>query len=151
MYRLIMSIGMVVTTCLAFGCGSAEESSSTPLTKAQFVRQADRICAKAASERKAAAASFVKGLPGGPAEAEGHLDEGLEQVVAPSLAREAKELAALAAPKNDAAEVSRMTGNLLKASKALAEEGSKAISRSVLRAFEREATGYGLKICSNPY
>jgi len=152
MYRLIMAIGMVAATCLVFGCGSAaEESSSTPLTKAQFIKQADQICAKSAKEREAAAASFIKALPGGAADAEAHLDEGVKQVVAPSMKEEATKLAALAAPENDVAEVSRMIENLSKASEVLAEDGSKGLSGSSLPAFEGEASAYGLKICSNPY
>jgi hypothetical protein len=150
MYRLI--VGIAATICLVSGCGSAAEvSTPTPLTKAQFIKQADRICAKSAKKRDAAAASFVEGLPGGPAEAEAHLEEGFRRVVAPSVRREAQELAALAPPKGDTAVVSRMIGNLAKAGRVLAEEGPKAMSRSGLPAFEREAAAYGLKICPKPY
>jgi hypothetical protein len=152
MYRLITVLGILATTFLAFGCGGTEEESgSTPLTKAQFIKQADRICAKSTKERNAAAAEFIKELPGKSAEAEAHVDQGLKQVVAPSLDRQAEELAALAAPENDAAKVSRMIENLSKASSVIAEEGSKGVRRSGLSDFESEASAYGLKICPNPY
>jgi hypothetical protein len=152
MYRLIMIVGLAASALLALGCGGGgEDSSSAPLTKAQFIKQADRICAKSNRKRNAAAASFIKQLPGGSAEAEAQFDQGLKEVVAPSMNREAKELAALVAPEGDAAELSRMIGNLSKASSAIAEEGVKGVRSSGLPAFESEASAYGLKVCPNPY
>jgi hypothetical protein len=153
MYRVIVVIGLAASAALlALGCGGGgEESSATPLTKAQFIKQADRICAKFTKKRNEAAASFLKDLPGGPAEAEAHFDQGLKQIVAPSMDTEAKELAALVAPEDDAAKVSRMIGNLSKASSVIAEKGSRGVRRSGLSSFESEASAYGLKICPNPY
>jgi hypothetical protein len=152
MYRLIVLIGVMASTAFALGCGgTGEESSSAPLTKAQFIKQADRICAKSTKERNAAALSFMEELPEGSAEAGSHLDEGLKQVVAPLMDREARELAALIAPEEDAAKVSRMIGNLSNASSDIAEEGSKGLRGSTLSTFESEASAYGLKICSNFY
>jgi hypothetical protein len=152
MYRVIVLIGLAASALLVLGCGGAdEESSSTPLTKTQFIKQADQICAESANQRKAAVASFVKGLPGGAAEAQAHLDEGVRQVIAPSIEKEANELAVLRAPQGDTAIVSQMIDTLSKTSEHLSEEGSKGMSSASLPAFERAATAYGLKVCPNLY
>jgi hypothetical protein len=151
MQRFIISVGILMLACLAAGCGGAEESASTPLTKAQFIKQADRICATSSKKRDAAAALWTDRLPGGASEAEARLDDAFKEVVAPSMQREAKDLEALPPPEADAAKVSRMIGNLAEAGSLFAEEGSKGLSRSDLPAFEKEANAYGLKVCPNPY
>jgi len=150
--RACFALVIAITVFVAVGgCGSGEEANSPRLTRSQFIEQADRICSKYAEERKAAAASWLKKLPGGPSEAEKRIDDALSEIVAPSMKQEAAALAALVPPEADAARISQMVGHLQTASKTVAEEGSKGLSRSDLPMFEKEATAYGLKVCSNPY
>src|SRR3954454_14053364 len=124
MYRLILAMGMAAATCFALGCGSSgSEATSAPLSKAQFIKQADGICAKAVKEREAAADSWRKELPGGAAEAEAKLEEGFKEVIAPALQQEAEELEALAAPEKDQNEVAKMLTTLSHAGQVIAQEG----------------------------
>jgi hypothetical protein len=147
MYRLIMVIGAMAAICLAAGCGgSGEEATSAPLTKAQFIKQADAICAKAAKDREAASEAWSKERSASSAETAAELEEGLKEVVAPALKRQAEQLEALAAPASDRAEVAHMIDTLASASEAIEREPKQAFQSSIPQ-FEREAKAYGLKDC----
>jgi hypothetical protein len=148
MHRLIMAVGVAVATCLALGCGSSgSETTSAPLTKAEFIRQADAICAEINREEQAAAVAWKKEYPGGVTEAEAHPDEALRAVVVPYMQRKADELKALEPPAKDEAAVARMIDNLSQASKTLKEDGFESLPRSGALEFRQEAMDYGLKSC----
>lgn len=149
MFRLIvMTVGVAVAIGFALGCGGEDEAESAPLTKAEFIEQADAICAESAKELQADVAVWKEKFPK-PAEVEKNLDDGARQILAPSLQREAKELEALSPPAKDEAEVSRMIESLSKAGKAFAKEGEQAFSRPQTQQFEQEAAAYGLKACGS--
>src|SRR3954454_22780338 len=110
MYRAIVGIGILAASCFAVGCGSsggnstsASETASMPLSKPQFINQAEAICTKFGKEWEAALAVTGQNFPGGPEEAEARTREIIEQEVAPLLQEEAKELDALAEPEQDKA------------------------------------------------
>jgi len=150
MYRLIMALAMAVATCFAVGCGgSSDEATSAPLTKAEFIKQADAICTKINKEAEVAAASWKKGFPGGIAEAEEHPDDGLRKVLVPSMEREAEQLETLEPPAKDEAMVTRFIENLSRASETLDREGFKVLSQSGILGFKEEVAGYGLKKCGS--
>lgn len=161
MYRaVIIAIGMGAAAFLAAGCGgggggtaaavSQSTSATSNLTKAEFIKQADAICSKVAKEREAAIESWEEELPGGPAEAQKNFNDGLKEVVAPTLQQEAEELEALGAPVKDAALIGRMIGNLKQGSVAVAERGFKGAAGSSLPIYEKEAIAFGLTDCSHP-
>lgn len=150
MYRLIMVMGMVAITCLGAGCGrSGDGATSSPLTKVQFIERADAICKKAAEEAEVAASSWKEEFPGGPAEAEKHPNDGLRQVLVPSMRREAEALRALEPPTEDKAAVTKLIDNLFRASETLDKEGFKALAQSGALEFKQEAAAYGLKSCGS--
>lgn len=157
MYRLIMVIGVVAATCFALGCGSsssegtsASETASAPLTKAQFIKQADAICKKVSRERSAAFVSWQEKLPPGAAETEAQSDKGIKEVIVPSIQRELEELKGLAPPEKDKAKISRIFEALSNVNKSFEEQGVKGIASREISRFEQEAGDYGLKICSSP-
>ena len=59
MYRWISGVlvGLVALGAVISGCGGGSDSSST-VTKAEFVKQADALCAERQKEWKAALASY---------------------------------------------------------------------------------------------
>lgn len=141
MYKLIMTLGVVAAVGFALGCGGGEdEATSASLTKAQFMKQANEICAKSKKEREAEIAAWEK--------ARGTAGQGepdiAKEVLASSLRREAEELEALKPP----AGASQLIGRLARASEILAKKGGEAISSSGVEQFEAEAAAYGLKSCS---
>jgi hypothetical protein len=140
-------IGIVAAALFAPGCGgSNSDTATTEVTKAQFIKRAEAICAEAKKNREAEIARWE--MESGVKPTEVDLDEGLKDVVAPSLDKEAEELAALTLPRAVEASLERMIAKLSKASAILAKEGEKGITRSRIDQFEREATNFGLKGCS---
>jgi hypothetical protein len=149
MYRLtIAALGVVALALMSLGCGSSgggSDSSATNasadagMTKAQFIEQAEAICAKNAKERKAAIADWEKEGDGSAS-----LQEGLVEIVAPALTEEAEALKALEPPKGQQAKVAKMIENLSKGSAAV-EESSPGPE---IAQFSHEAAIYGLKTCA---
>jgi hypothetical protein len=150
MYRLIMAVGVVAAICIAAGCGgsggSEEEAASAPLTKAQFIKQADAICANAVEDREAAAEAWRKEQPAGSAETPNEIEQGLKEVIAPALQQQAEDLEALAAPAEDRTEVAHMISTLASAGQMMEQEPKEAFQSSIPK-FEREAKDYGLESC----
>jgi hypothetical protein len=149
---LLTTLGMVIAVGCVLGCGSGEdEATSASLTKAQFIKQADAICARVSQQRPAALAAWKQTQNSAESSKQGSdLDAGLREVIAPSLRQEAEELEALTPPASDEAEVSRMVANLSEASNELGQEGVKKLTTPNLPQFKREAAGYGLKACRFP-
>lgn len=137
---------MAIAVGLGGGCGGGEEEAeSAPLTKAQFVKEAEAICAESLKAREERIASWEEegsadGMKGAA------LIRAMGEAVAPSLRREAEELKTLAPPANDEAEVTRMIEALSDAVEALEEGDSKGAYRDIPR-LERELASYGLDGC----
>lgn len=152
MYKLIMTMGVVVAIGFAFGCGSGEdEATSASLTKAQFIKRADEICTEINQQRVPALLQWKKQHAEEEfANAKAQLDAGLRAVVGPSLRQEAEQLGTLTPPADDEAEVSRMIENLSKGSEELEQVGPQALSGPSISQYKREAAAYGLKVCRFP-
>lgn len=156
MKKLIgITLGLVIAVAFAFGCGngedeatSADETASAPLTKAQFIKQADAICAKNRKQRELEIANWQRNYPEGRAKAEVNVDAALKEVIGPSYKLKAEGLETLAPPAQDQAAVSLLIKRLSKAAEILEEEGAGGRIRSKLSHFEKEAIAYGLNACS---
>jgi hypothetical protein len=150
MYRFsFITFGVAVLVVFSLGCGSSgsgtnasatNSSSGGEVTKAQFIKQAEAICAKNAKERKAAIAAWEK-ESSGPAS----IEEGLIEIIAPALTEEAAALRALDPPAGGQATVTEMIENLAGSSKKV-EEGS---TGPAIAKFLREAAAYGMKTCAS--
>ena len=147
MYRLISTVSLMLAACLVMGCGGSNNGTTAASSKAEYIKQAEAICTKVNREAEAAAAAWKRSFPGGAAEAETHPNDGLRKVLIPALEREAEELEALQPPASDEATVTAFVEDLAKASKALKENGFKALPSSGAIDFKREAAAYGLKSC----
>jgi hypothetical protein len=141
------------------GCGSSSgDSSSTaantseakapPLTKAQFIKRGDAICAKADKEQSAKVAIFVKGhlkaQSSKAAQNQMVLVAGL-----PPIQTEWEELAALSPPKHDEAKIEAIV-NGIKAAAAKAEEKPESVLEfpTPFAQVDKLAGKYGFKVCS---
>lgn len=111
-------IGLVVAAVLVVGCGGSDESNesgtTTSITKAEFVRQANAICKKAAADREAAALALFKeqrerGAPS-KGELQAQTEEVMVEVVLPALSQMTDELADLGTPKGDGDQVDAIIG-----------------------------------------
>jgi hypothetical protein len=149
MYRLsLIALAVAAIAVFSLGCGSSgtgtnasatDAATGGEITKAQFVKQAEAICAKNAKEREAALAAWEKG-----AGASNTL-QALTEIVAPALTEEAEALRQLETPDGQQAKVAKMILNLSQGSKAI-EEGTPGPEISK---FQSEAATYGMKVCAS--
>jgi hypothetical protein len=155
--RAVLALAATLLLVLAAtGCGSSSTTSSattaaaTPppaLTKAQFVAQANAICARANTALAASQAAFEKVGKGSPSLAQ--INTYVSGVFAPSIQGQIDAIRALAAPTGEQATVSKML--------ALAEEDLNRVktdpallagSNSPFTDFAKIVHPYGLTKCA---
>lgn len=137
--RKLGVIAVATALALGAGCGDDEES----LTKAEFIEQADAICAAGNEELNSLDSDFGAGKS--PAEI---VDSFVSEELIPVLRAEHDEIEALGAPEGDEAEVENLLASLQEAIDA-AEEDPMAfvISDDAFAAADKAAEDYGLKEC----
>jgi hypothetical protein len=140
----------VIGAALVAGCGSGSDASSE-VTKAQFTKEAEAICAERKKDWDAEAAAFTK-----EAEAEGEIsfqesrertDEFLSTTIIPILEDELTALEELDVPEGDEAKVEKMLKSRSRGIQELKDKGQDALFSEPLKNFEKEAKAYGLN-CS---
>ena len=157
MYRWIGGIAVaVVLLCVGVGCGGGSETSD--ITKAQYVKKANFICADSNRERFAAAekeynpkqrqGSHTVDSPATKA-LEAELEEIGEKLVKekviPSLRKEQERLESLGAPSGDEEQIEKILLNFEKGTDELAEEGYQGILGDQFDQFDKEVKAYGLR------
>jgi hypothetical protein len=133
---IITSLAAAAALIFALGCGSGggEDTAVVQLNKAQFVKQAEPICAKLNEERSKAFGAAVNA---------GNEETVFAEVIGPSLEREAEELEELGPPDG----AKPMIVKIVKASEVLAEEGVKGAGHPAITAYKEEASDMGLRTC----
>jgi hypothetical protein len=149
----IKSIGLCLTLSLALafgasGCGSgggerATTTTDPTLTKAQWVRQADAVCAKV-DQRQATLYGKLNQLPSPPAEDEAAW---FEYIVVPPLESEVEELASLGLPKESRKAVEGFLDAFAVAVDKAAESPAVILTGSPFKAAEELALRVGFKTC----
>lgn len=114
-----MVLGIVVLGALVSGCGGGGSDSSSSLTKAEYVKQADAICAERKKEWNAALASYRKKAEAknavGNTKVEKELAEDvLEGLMLPALEKQLESFEELGAPKGKEKQAEKMVKNLSK-------------------------------------
>jgi hypothetical protein len=129
--------------------GEDDEASSGPLTKPQFVKQADAICEKVPVRYRELLGELEKENKkdgkSKPSVAEGNL-----AAAVPPLPEAAEELEALSPPSGDEQEVEAMIAALESAAEGLEAKPTSALSgpQSPFAEFQKLTGAYGLKVCS---
>ena len=140
------------------GCGSSSDETGPSVTKAQFVKKANVICADFKGKRLAAAeeefnpkqreGSHAVGSPATKAleaELEELGEELLQKEIVPSLESEQDALEALGAPEGDDEKIEAMMASMEKGISELEGVGFQGLAGNQFDPFEKEATEYGLK------
>jgi hypothetical protein len=154
-YRWICVVALgILLAAISAGCGGSgggggEGETSPPLTKAQFIKKADAICAKRKKEWDSASAAFQKEAAGKKemSRVKGlELFAGvLEETLVPSLQRELASLEELGAPKGDEATIERMLKRRGESIEKIEDEGFQALyTTETLGTFVKEAEAYGM-------
>jgi hypothetical protein len=138
-------------TLALVACGGGDEPTSTgfteppPLTRAEFLREADRICFATESQIEAAVDDYAKQPDPDPDEVRRVVDK----VVVPALRSEARAIGLLDPPPEDAEEVEAILDATRAGADALAADPVAAIDRppEQLLEAERLARRYGSEEC----
>lgn len=133
------------------GCGGDESSpqpttfESKPLTKAEFLHEADRICFAAESQIEAAADDFATEKHPDPAQ----VRRVVLRIVVPKLRTEANTIALLDPPPEDVAAVDRIIAATSRGADVLEADPEGALDGipPALREAERLARAYGSREC----
>lgn len=146
----LIAIGSVALLAVGVGgCGGGDdtteaETTTTALTKAEFVKQANAICAEGNKETDAIFESFEKGEPKAEAETV------IENEFVPSVQGQIDEIRALDAPEADEATVEEMLDLAQADLDRIAEEPGMVVSGEEVDQFAdfaRVGHPYGLTEC----
>jgi len=146
MRLMAMLAGVVAIAAIATGCGSG---GSDPLTKAEFIEQADRICKEGSNQIRKEYEAFAK--QHNTAKTGVSQEQGTEiglQILLPNVQSQTEELRELEPPEGDEAQVAAM----LDALEAGVEEGNQnpkslLSSNYPLSKGNQLAQKYGFKVC----
>jgi hypothetical protein len=148
LYRWILAIiGLAAIAALGSGCGgSGEDEATASVTKAQFVKEADAICAERNKKWDASVASYKKKLQAENASLdEEHVGELISSSLVPLMKDELGQMEGLGAPAGDEESIDKMLGARSKAVAELEAEPLAVYSSESLNSFSSQAAAYGLK------
>ena len=145
MLRLPMILAglLAALVLIAAGCGDDEES--TPLTKEEFIAQADAICVAGDEEINAAAEEQFGDLTKEPPVEE--QEAFLADVVASSYAERTEEISALTPPEEDAEEVDALVASLEELTEQIENDPAAVLEATEEPEYARLAQEYGLQNC----
>jgi len=137
------------------GCGGGDDSGSTGgdetvvvLTKAEFIKQGDAICADADEQSEKEAEEFAEENDFELEEpSKDELEQAISAVLVPSLSQQAEELAALGAPAGDEEQVEAIITSLEEAVAEIEDDPSVVFDGEALKEPGRLAEDYGFKVC----
>jgi len=143
--------GIAAIAAIAAGCGSSSDDSTSSLTKAEFIAQADAICKKGNDEIETDFEAFAKenGVQENEEPSKSQGVEISETILVPNIENQSEELRELEVPTADEAEISAMLDSLDQGVEE-AEEDPEALFTSKSDPFgpaNKKAKEYGLKVC----
>lgn len=159
MYRWMSGIAVaLLLLVVGVGCGGGSSDTTSDITKAQFVKKANFICADYRSKRLAAAEKEYnpkqrqgthtvgsKATKELEAELEELAETLLKETTIPLVRTQHEKLEALGAPAGDEEKVEQMLDNMETATDEVAEEGFRGlVGGNQFDQFEKEAEQYGL-------
>lgn len=144
---LIVPAFVLAAAFVAVGCGS--DSSTSALTKAEFVEQANAICSKGKEARLAADERATKQQPAqsGAAAQEKQLEELVRGELLPITRETFEEVSELGIPQGDEKAVEQILSSFDKGMKELDENPAKSFSENVFIGANERAQAYGLSAC----
>lgn len=145
-----LTLVLVVTGC---GGGSNGGTSTAVLSKVEFVKRANALCAKGQEKLHSDFIAFSTEKNDNPNPSRAEYEEFIDKVVAPNLNREIAELQALGSPKGDEDEVEAMFAAVEEGLQG-AEEKPEMVTIGNSKLFAKAiklAAAYGLTACAQSY
>ena len=139
---------LVAISVIVAGCGS-DSSSSSSLSKAEFIKQADKICEKGDEENEAEVEKFVEDNNVNTSKpTKKQQEEVITEVVAPNVQGQIEKIDALGAPEGDEKKIEAMVGAVEEGVEELEAEPAKLVEgKNPLAKGSKLAKEYGLKTC----
>jgi len=147
---------VLVAAAMLAGCGSDSSSSASatdeaaaPLSKAQFVKQADEICQQGLKKKDEAVSVALKEQAEQAQSAPSAQDTAklVEETVLPAYSKTVDQLSQLGAPKADEAKVEKMIGEFEAALQAVEAEPAAANKSNPFEPADKAAEAYGIENC----
>lgn len=138
---------------LAGGCGGDDDDSDTggssePLTKAEFIDQADTICSETNAETQKEVSDFLQGAP---PTAENLPD--VSEFVASGIQDQVSGIRGLTPPEGDEAEIDAILTKADEGAEAIRENpdslSGSGVANPSLDEANKLAVAYGLQVCGN--
>jgi hypothetical protein len=151
---MAIAFSVLAIAAVAAGCGGDDTSSSggdetvVVLSKAEFIKQGDAICADANKQSEKEAEEFAEenGFELEKASKE-ELEEAVSDVLVPSLNQQAEELEALGAPEGDEEQVEEIVTSLEDVAAEIEDDPSIVFEAEALKGPGQLAQDYGFKVC----
>lgn len=141
--------GVVAIVAVVAGCGGDSDSDSSSLTKAEFVKEADAICAKGEKSIEDGAEEFAEENDvdtENPTKAQ--QEEVIVDVVAPGIRSQAEEIDALGAPSSDEDKVEAIVAAVEEGADELEDDPAQLIEGdNPLAKGSKLAKEFGLEVC----
>jgi hypothetical protein len=150
-------MGALVAAVILAGCGSDSSSgasttaeASAPLSKAQFVKQADETCRQGLEKKDKALAAALEERAEQTRDSPTPQETAklVEEAVLPSYRKTVDQLSQLGAPKGDEAGVEKMIGEYETALQSTEAKPAKAINSNPFEPANKAAGAYGIEECS---
>jgi outer membrane murein-binding lipoprotein Lpp len=143
----VLAIGLIVA-----GCGSSDDSDSTSsLTKAQFIKQADAICEEESDAIEAETKAYAEenGIPIDKEPSDEVKEDLVTEVIVPNVEGQAEKIAALGAPSGDEDRVDEIIEGIETAAAETSDDPSAVISggEGAFADVNQLAEDYGLEVC----
>lgn len=147
-----VALSFLALAAVVAGCGSANGEGAPALSKAEFIKKADAICAETDKAQDAAQRDFEKKYPKAPASP--RWEEKFILVVGlPPIQVEAEKIGDLAPPSDDEEEIGEIVAGLEKAVREVKENPSTMLEPGTVGPFADVfllTERYGFKACSTP-
>lgn len=149
---------VVATAALVAGCGSSSDTSSTEsessssITKAEFVKQANSICENSEEEGEAEVEAFLEEEEVNQNEepSEEVQESLVEEVVTPNISAQLEEIRALGFPEgSDGEEAESIIESAEEDLEEIEEEPSALFNSGTFAQTNKEAREYGLTVCGS--
>lgn len=152
MSKAFLAVSMaIVAAAIVVGCGGGDDtsdSSTATLSKAEFIKEADAICADADQQGQEEAEEFAKENDFSlDAPTDEQLEEAISAILAPSLNQQAEEISALGAPEGDEEQIEALTASLEDVAGKIEDDPGIVINGEALTEPSELAEDYGLKVC----
>jgi hypothetical protein len=148
-------VGALAVVLAAAGCGGSSDGGTTSsISKAEFVNQANAICQSGHEKLHTDFLAFSKEKGGNPTPSKAEYDEYIEKVVAPDLGQEiVSEIRALGVPEGDNGSVEAMLTAVEEGVAKAKEEPRLALEDNGVTFAKaiKLATAYGLKVCAETF